>query len=330
LHSYGFNGKENDNEVKGEGNQQDYGMRVYDPRVGKFLSVDPLTRTYPFYSPYLYAGNSPIRFIDVDGKGPGDGIKQFYYASKALFQVFVKNKALRDAMIQGSLRELDAQASKVVVSSFGLMNGTSNLLSLGLYNTPFEKLNLPEEYRGWYEWASLVGRSQPLPERIVGPGAGNSPSLELSGGGKIPTATAPSLKINPTPNAYVFSESKEGPESNNASANSDYQKLRILGEEQGAIGGKVDYSNGKTIGFMADKTVNGSKLEFTNTLFYPDGVSGNELKNAFGMREMLETLGAMKDYARKQGFKQLRIQWERAANSSSRNPGHGFDRTFDL
>src|SRR5690606_17172303 len=38
---YGFNGKENDNDVKGEGNQQDYGMRVYDPRLGKFLSVDP-------------------------------------------------------------------------------------------------------------------------------------------------------------------------------------------------------------------------------------------------------------------------------------------------
>jgi hypothetical protein len=38
---YGFNGKENDNEVKGERNQPDYGMRVYVPRLGKFLSVDP-------------------------------------------------------------------------------------------------------------------------------------------------------------------------------------------------------------------------------------------------------------------------------------------------
>ena len=34
---YGFNGKENDNEVKGEGEQQDYGMRIYDPRVGKIF-----------------------------------------------------------------------------------------------------------------------------------------------------------------------------------------------------------------------------------------------------------------------------------------------------
>ena len=34
---YGFNGKENDDDVKGEGNQQDYGMRIYDPRLGRFL-----------------------------------------------------------------------------------------------------------------------------------------------------------------------------------------------------------------------------------------------------------------------------------------------------
>ncbi|AEV97055.1 hypothetical protein A4D02_18200 [Niastella koreensis] len=64
---YGFNGKENDNEVKGEGNQQDYGMRVYDPRLGKFLSVDPLTNSYPFYTPYQFSGNMPITAVDLDG-----------------------------------------------------------------------------------------------------------------------------------------------------------------------------------------------------------------------------------------------------------------------
>jgi len=69
---YGFNGKENDNEVKGEGNQQDYGMRIYDPRLGKFLSVDPLTKSYPWYTPYQFAGNKPINSIDVDGLEPHD------------------------------------------------------------------------------------------------------------------------------------------------------------------------------------------------------------------------------------------------------------------
>ncbi len=64
---YGFNGKENDNEVKGEGNQQDYGMRIYDPRLVRFLSVDPLTKDYPWYTPYQFAGNKPIWASDLDG-----------------------------------------------------------------------------------------------------------------------------------------------------------------------------------------------------------------------------------------------------------------------
>ena len=64
---FGFNGKENDNEVKGNGDQQDYGMRIYDPRLGRFLSVDPITTKYPELTPYQFASNNPIMNIDVDG-----------------------------------------------------------------------------------------------------------------------------------------------------------------------------------------------------------------------------------------------------------------------
>ena len=64
---YGFNGKENDNEVKGEGNQQDYGMRIYDPRVGKFLTIDPIAAKYPYLTPYQFSSNSPISGVDLDG-----------------------------------------------------------------------------------------------------------------------------------------------------------------------------------------------------------------------------------------------------------------------
>jgi RHS repeat-associated protein len=67
AYRYGFNGKENDSEVKGEGNQQDYGMRIYDPRLGKFLSVDPLMKDYPWNSTYAFAENDVIRSIDLDG-----------------------------------------------------------------------------------------------------------------------------------------------------------------------------------------------------------------------------------------------------------------------
>ena len=71
-YKFGFNGKMNDNDVKGGfGLQQDYGMRIYDNRVGRFLSVDPLTNDYPWYTPYQFAGNKPIKFIDIDGLEEG-------------------------------------------------------------------------------------------------------------------------------------------------------------------------------------------------------------------------------------------------------------------
>ncbi|WP_205509787.1 LamG-like jellyroll fold domain-containing protein [Longitalea arenae] len=64
---YGFNGKENDNEMKGEGNSIDFGDRVYDPRIGKLLSVDYKSSSYPSHSPYSYAAGNPILYIDPDG-----------------------------------------------------------------------------------------------------------------------------------------------------------------------------------------------------------------------------------------------------------------------
>ncbi|MCD9612229.1 RHS repeat-associated core domain-containing protein, partial [Tenacibaculum maritimum] len=64
---YGFNGKENDDEVVGEGNWQEYGMRMYDPRLGRFPNVDPLTKKYPELTPYQFASNTPIQAIDLDG-----------------------------------------------------------------------------------------------------------------------------------------------------------------------------------------------------------------------------------------------------------------------
>lgn len=65
---YGFNGKEMDNEPYGQGNEYDYGFRIYNPRVARFLSVDPLTKTYPQLTPYQFASNNPVKYIDLDGR----------------------------------------------------------------------------------------------------------------------------------------------------------------------------------------------------------------------------------------------------------------------
>jgi RHS repeat-associated protein len=66
VYRYGFNGKEKDNST-GESNL-DFGARIYDGRLGRWLSVDPLQAKYPSFSPYVFAINNPIIVVDHDGR----------------------------------------------------------------------------------------------------------------------------------------------------------------------------------------------------------------------------------------------------------------------
>ncbi len=63
---FGFNGQEQDTEWRG-GQAVIFKYRVHDPRIGKFLSVDPLAPDYPWNSPYAFAENDVIRNIDLEG-----------------------------------------------------------------------------------------------------------------------------------------------------------------------------------------------------------------------------------------------------------------------
>ena len=64
---FGFNNKERDDEVNGNGNIYNYGMRIYNSSLGKFLSVDPISMKYPQLSTYQFGSNMPICAIDLDG-----------------------------------------------------------------------------------------------------------------------------------------------------------------------------------------------------------------------------------------------------------------------
>ncbi|MCD9611929.1 RHS repeat-associated core domain-containing protein [Tenacibaculum maritimum] len=64
---YGFQGQEKDDEVKGEGNSINYKFRMHDPRVGRFLSIDPLESSFPWNSPYAFSENVVIHATELEG-----------------------------------------------------------------------------------------------------------------------------------------------------------------------------------------------------------------------------------------------------------------------
>ena len=65
---YGFNGMLKDDEIKGEGNSLDFGARMYDPRVVRWLSRDAHARDYAHLTPYGFVNGMVINAIDPDGK----------------------------------------------------------------------------------------------------------------------------------------------------------------------------------------------------------------------------------------------------------------------
>jgi hypothetical protein len=60
-------------------------FRIYNPALGRFLSVDPLKKEYPWYTPYQFAGNMPVWAIDLDGleEQKATSIFKFIFGSPA-------------------------------------------------------------------------------------------------------------------------------------------------------------------------------------------------------------------------------------------------------
>ena len=74
AYRYGFQGQEKDDEIKGGGNSLNYTFRMHDPRVGRFFATDPLTKEYPFYSPFAFSANLVISSRELEGLEPLDVI----------------------------------------------------------------------------------------------------------------------------------------------------------------------------------------------------------------------------------------------------------------
>ena len=63
----------------------DFKARMYDPALGRFTSVDPLSGKYPGISPYSYCAGNPVNFVDREGMK----IRIFYYDESGTRQSYI-------------------------------------------------------------------------------------------------------------------------------------------------------------------------------------------------------------------------------------------------
>ena len=119
---YGFNGMEKDDELKGVSNSYDYGKRFYDPRVGRFLSLDPLASNFAYESNYNYVSNNPIIYSDPTG---GAKIIRFIITDRTTGKTYA--------------------AIAVVVDEWDIAKGNT------IHNYPFAKSGTPETTYEWHD-----------------------------------------------------------------------------------------------------------------------------------------------------------------------------------
>ncbi|MCO6174102.1 RHS repeat-associated core domain-containing protein [Flavobacterium sp. NRK F10] len=127
VYKFKFNGFELQDELGL--NWYDYQARNYDPALGRWMNIDPLAETSRRFSPYTYALDNPLRFIDPDGMQADDiiyynrnGTEVHRIASNTINKVYMINDDYGNSIVKS--------ATTVAIQSTSTVEGAEMMNTL--------------------------------------------------------------------------------------------------------------------------------------------------------------------------------------------------------
>lgn len=166
LKRYKYVGKERDEET----GLYYYGARYYAAWIARFVSVDPLQHKYPHYTPYQYAGNKPISYIDLDGLEEAKKDTNIQLDDQAYYEQLFTNKETECLTI--IFEELNK--SETFRNIMATLNNSEN--SYKIINGVITRNLVSGQFSGQYarlaEWPSEIDENEYeefiIPEQYIG------------------------------------------------------------------------------------------------------------------------------------------------------------------
>ena len=179
----------------------DFGARMYDPGIGRFMSMDKEAEKYYPYSPYTYCLNNPIKNIDPDGRA----VETIWDAANVVMDAtsLVTNVAsgnLLSAAVDAGALLVDVAATSVPFVPGGAGTAVKAYRSANTFKTnikagrEFEKSVINATRK---EGRNIFTQTTVVPKNGVGNVKGNRSKIDMLEKNKDGTYTASEIKLSP-------------------------------------------------------------------------------------------------------------------------------------